>query len=61
MSKNKFKLSLNKQVVSKLNEKKIVGGIVSIENGSDLICWKSDRPGECGWSYWTNSNDAPLR
>ena len=57
MSKNNFKLSLNKQVVSKLNEKKIVGG--SDTCFPDYIRWKSDRPGECGWSYWTNSNDSP--
>ena len=68
MSKNKFKLSLNKQVVSKLNEKKIVGGVGIIGAGisedptcpySDWICFKSDRPGECPWSYHTNSNDSP--
>ena len=59
MSKSNFKLGLNKQVVSKLNEKEIVGGRLDLANGSDFICWKSDRPGECGWSYWTNSNDNP--
>ena len=57
MSKNNFKLSLNKQVVSNFNEKKIVGG------GSDLcpfetIVWKSDNPGECNWSYWS-ATDKP--
>ncbi len=68
MSKNNFKLNLNKQVVSKLNEKKIVGGqnhlgLPISEDPtcpySDWICFKSDLSGQCGWSYHTNSNDSP--
>lgn len=50
MRKNNFKLNLNKQVVSKLNAKKIVGGNeivgagISEEPGcpySDWICFKT--------------------
>ena len=52
MSKNNFKLNLNKQVVSKLNEKKIVGGqnhlgLPISEDPtcpySDWICFNTDK------------------
>ncbi|WP_430411125.1 hypothetical protein [Kordia sp.] len=48
MRKNNFKLNLKKQVVSKLNERKIIGGrqdISEIETclWSDLICIKTDK------------------
>ena len=62
MSKNNFKLSLNKQVVSKLNAEKIVAGEVPIANisedpgcpYSDWICFKTDHchssDYKCPWS-----------
>ena len=64
MSKSNLKLDLNKQVVSKLQAKQILGGGGTAETGDSpchyhLIHFKSDRPGECGWSYHTNSNDSP--
>ena len=45
MKKLKLNLNLNKQVVSKLNEKKIVGGRVMCSTWSDLVCFITEREG----------------
>lgn len=49
MSKNNFKLSLNKQVVSKLNQKNIVGGNQDLND--DLRLSISEDP-DCPYSDW---------
>ena len=63
MKKNNFKLSLNKQVVSKLDEKNILGGDNGLVNSisedptcpySDWICFKThdcySHDYQCPWS-----------
>ena len=59
MRKSNFKLNLNKRVVSKLNERKIIGGrqdISEVETcpWSDWICMKTDKclsdDYKCPWS-----------
>lgn len=67
MSKKKFKLDLNKSVISRMQANDIKGGgtHVESENEWDLKCkyplihFKSDGPTECPWSIHTNSNDSP--
>lgn len=51
MRKNNFKLNLNKQVVSKLNEKKIVGGNNQVGADNQIAANISEDPG-CPYSDW---------